>query len=106
MRDGLESLDHLAADTLGRGIGGHQFRMRRFERLELAHQRVELDVRDLRIRVNVVAVFVIADPLAKLVDALARRHTAKERYRSRSRTNSASADKAARSGPSGNADNF
>jgi hypothetical protein len=46
----------------------------RLEPLELAHQRVELGVGDLRIAQDVVALFVVADLTAELVDAFGRSH--------------------------------
>ena len=49
--------------------------MRLLERAQLAHERVELGVGDLGIVVDVVALFVVADQLAKFADAFGGRHT-------------------------------
>ena len=70
MADGLEALGGSSADPLGGRIGILQLRMRVFERFELVHQRVELGVGDLRVVVNVVALFVMANEGTELVDAL------------------------------------
>ncbi len=58
-----------AADALGRRIGGDEIGMIALEILQLAQERVELGVGDLRVLVDVVALFVMADLLAKLFDA-------------------------------------
>jgi hypothetical protein len=48
--------------------------MRGLELGELAHERVELGVGDLRGVVQVIAIFVVSDQLAKPGDALCRGH--------------------------------
>ena len=59
-----------AGDALGRRIGGDEIRVLGLEALELVQQPVECLVGDLRRVVNVVALLVVADLLAELVDAL------------------------------------
>ena len=58
-----------AADALSRGVDGDEVRVIALEILELAQQRIELGVGDLRRGVDVIALFVMADLLAELVDA-------------------------------------
>jgi hypothetical protein len=53
------------AHPLGGGIADDQARMRRLQRLELAHQAVVLGVRDLRVVEHVVAMVVVRDLLAQ-----------------------------------------
>jgi hypothetical protein len=47
--------------------------MRRFERLQLPHERIELGVRDFRRVVDVIQLFVPANPGSKYRGALSRR---------------------------------
>jgi len=67
--DRLEPLDRAAADALGRRIGRDELRMLALERLELAHEAVELGVADLGVREDVVALLVVADEAPQLLDA-------------------------------------
>ena len=60
----VEAFDRAAGDALGRRIGGDEIRMIGFELLELVEEGVELFVRDFRIVVDVVALFVMPDRLA------------------------------------------
>ena len=46
-----------------------------FERLELVHQGVELGIGDLRRRLNVVELFVVADLLPERLDAISWSHS-------------------------------
>ena len=64
--DGREPFDRAAGDALRRRVGRDEIRMLRLERLELVQQRVERLVGDLRIVVDVVALFVVADLVAEL----------------------------------------
>ena len=66
MLDGLEALDRTAGDALGRRIGRDEIGMLRLEPLELVQQPIELLVGDLGSVVDVVALFVVADGVAKL----------------------------------------
>ena len=65
-----ESRRRLSANPLGRGVGGHEFRMPDFELLQLAHQLVVLSVRDLRGVEDVVEVVVAVKLLPQLLDAV------------------------------------
>ena len=67
--DRLESFDRPAGDALGRRVGRDEIGMLRLEPLELVQQPIELLVGDLRVVVDVVALFVVADVVAKLSDA-------------------------------------
>ena len=89
--DGREALDRAAGDALRRRIGGDELGMLRLEPLELVQQAVELLVGDLGIVVDVVALFVVPDRVAQLVDAMSRHVSARvecasTRHRSRERT--------------------
>ena len=68
MVDGLEPLRGLPGHALRRGIGGDEIGMGVFERLQLAHQRVELGVGDLGVVENVVPLFVMPNAIAQLLD--------------------------------------
>ena len=70
MLDGREALRRAAGDALGRRIGGDEIGMLGLERLELVQKPIEFFVGDLRIVVDVVALFVVADESAKFGDAL------------------------------------
>ena len=74
VRDGLESLDHAAPNPLRRRIGRDQLGVVRFQPLELMQQLIELLVRDFRIVMNVVALFVTSDGIAQLAEALQHIH--------------------------------
>ena len=63
MLDGGEAFDRTAGDALRRRIRRDEIRMLGLEPLELVQQPIELLVGDLRIVVNVVALFVMADLL-------------------------------------------
>ena len=60
-----EAFGRPAADALGRRIDRDEIGMIALEVLQLAQQRVELGVGDLRGRIDVVALFVMADLLAE-----------------------------------------
>src|SRR5437762_3289264 len=79
MLDCVEALDWPSRDTLRRGIGGDEIGIVRFELLELVEEAVELFVGDLGIGVDVVTLFVMADLVTKLFDALFRRRLAHAR---------------------------
>ena len=68
MLDGREPFDRPAGDALRRRIGGDEVRMLGLEALELVQQPIELFVGDLGIVVDVVALFVVADGVAELVE--------------------------------------
>ena len=72
MLDGFESFDRTAGDALRRRVGGDEIRMFRLEPFQLVKQTVEFLVGDLRVGVDVVALFVVANPVAELFDALSR----------------------------------
>ena len=61
VHDRLESLGGLAADAARRRVGGRELRVRGLERLELAHQPIELGVGDLGLVVDVVEPLVAAE---------------------------------------------
>ena len=63
-----KSFARLAADTLRGGIRRDQLGMGGLELLQFLHQPVEFGVADLGIVENVVAILVIANLVAKLVD--------------------------------------
>ena len=63
-----EAFARFAADALGGRIGREQFGVLRFQRLELAHERVVFGVGDLGLVENVVQVFVVAQLFAELLD--------------------------------------
>ena len=68
MPDGLETLDGLAADALGGGIGGDQLGVLAFERFELGVEAVAPAVGDLGRGLDVVAAVVVADLLPQTLD--------------------------------------
>ena len=68
--DGLEALDRTAGHALRRRIGGDEIGMLGLEPLELVQQPIELLVGDLRVVVDVVALFVMPDRVTQLADAL------------------------------------
>ena len=68
--DGREAVGGRAGDALGRRIGRDEIGVLGFEPLELVQQPVELLVGDLGRAVEVVALLVVADLLAELVDAV------------------------------------
>ena len=92
--DGREAVDRPPGDALRRRIGRDEIGMLGLELLELVQQPIELLVGDLRIVVDVVALFVMADRVAKLADALRamkltatlNRSSSDAVYRSRDRT--------------------
>jgi len=65
-----EALAGLAADALGGRVGGDEIGVGGFEIFELLHQPVEIGVADFGIIENVVAVFVMADLVAKRLEFL------------------------------------
>ena len=67
--DGGETVEHHAADALGRGIGSRQFREALFELSQLAKQRVVGLIGDLRNVLHVVEVVVVPDLGAKRPEA-------------------------------------
>ena len=68
--DRLEAVDRPAGHALRRRIGGDEIGMLSFELLELVQQTVEGFVGDLGAVVDVVLLFVMADRITKLTDAL------------------------------------
>ena len=64
----LEALGRLAAHALRRRVRRHQLRMRRFQPLQLVHQRVVLGVADLGRVENVIEMLVAAKFLPQLLD--------------------------------------
>src|SRR5262249_31512783 len=95
MLDRRKSIDRTAADTLGRRIARDEIGMLDFQQLELAEQRVVLRVRDLGGVLLVIALLMVADRVAELVQALYRRaHLA-----SLSRRRRAPVRRTARTGP-------
>ncbi len=75
MLDGLEPFGRPSADALRRRVGRHEIGMRLLQRPQLAQERVEFRVGDLRIGLNVVELFVTPDQLTKLANAFGGRHT-------------------------------
>ena len=65
VRDRVEAFGGPATDALRRRGRVQELGVRRLERRELAHERVELGVGDLRGVVEVVALFVVADARPK-----------------------------------------
>ena len=65
-----KTLGRPAADALGRRIGGEQLGMCGFDRLELVHQGIECLVRDLGRGVDVIQLFVPANFLAECFGSL------------------------------------
>ena len=65
-------LANRARHPLGGGIKGHQIRIFGFEILELVQQPVEFLVGNLRVVVDVVALFVVTNRLAQLANAVGR----------------------------------
>ena len=72
--DGLEPFDGPTGNALRRRIGRDEIRILRFERFQLVEKTIELLVGDLGRVVDVVALFVVADLVAKLLYALERLH--------------------------------
>ena len=72
MLDRDETLDGTPGNALCGGIGSDQLGVGRLEALELVQQPVELLVGDLRIVVDVVALFVVANRLAQFAHAVGR----------------------------------
>jgi hypothetical protein len=64
-----EALNRTTGYTLGRRFGGDEVRMLGLEVLQFVEQPVELFVRNFRVALNVVALFVVADQVAELFDA-------------------------------------
>ena len=60
------------AHSLGGRIGGNELRVLRFECLQLAHEPVELGVRDLGLVEDVIPVVVVLDVLAQAAEARGR----------------------------------
>ena len=65
----MQACDRTAGNALGGRIGRDEVWMLALEGLELLHQRIERIVGDFRIVVNVVALFVMPDLIAELLDA-------------------------------------
>ena len=74
-----EALGRAARHPLGRRVGRDEIRVLRLERLELVQQAVELLVGNLGVVLDVVALFVVPDRAAQLVDALLRRDADRSR---------------------------
>ena len=72
--DGRKALDRLPADALGWRIGRQQVGVRLFECAQLAHERVELGIRDLRGVAIVVQRLVMADLIAEGGDSVGGSH--------------------------------
>jgi hypothetical protein len=70
--DGRKPFDKAAADALGWRVKGDKVRIVGFELLEFVQERIEFGVGDLRSAVEVVLLFVMADELAELGDAIER----------------------------------
>jgi hypothetical protein len=70
MLDGGEGFGRASGDTLGRRVGRDEVRVLGLEPLELVQQPVELLVGDLRVVVDVVALFVMADGGPEFIQAL------------------------------------
>jgi hypothetical protein len=73
MFDGGKALDRPPGDALRRRISRHQIGVLGLQPFELVQQTIELLVGDLRVVVDVVALFVVADGITKLGKALFRR---------------------------------
>ena len=69
VHDFAEFTRRLAADPLRRRIRVHEFRVRGFQLLQLAQQRVEPGVGDFRVVEDVVAVVVMLDLVTQLARA-------------------------------------
>ena len=65
---GREALDRAAGDALRRRVGRDEIGVFGFERFQFLQQRVELVVGDFRIVVDVVALFVVANLFAKVLE--------------------------------------
>jgi len=68
MPDLRKLLGRLAAHASGRRIRGYQLGMLTLQVLEPPHELVELEIRDLRIIQHIVAVLVVTDLVAELLD--------------------------------------
>jgi hypothetical protein len=64
-----DTFDGTAGYTLGRRVRGDEIRMLGLETFQLVEKALELVVGDFRIAVNVVPLFVVADPVAEFFDA-------------------------------------
>ena len=73
MLDGWKTFDRPSADALRRRIGRHQIRMLGFEVLEVVQQPIEFLVGNLRVVVDVVALFVVTNRFAQFANAVSRR---------------------------------
>ncbi len=67
--DRREAFNGTTGHTLGRRVGRDEIRMLGLETFQLVEQAVELFVGDVGVAVDVVALFVVADQVAELVDA-------------------------------------
>ena len=65
MRNLGETLFNFAADSLRRGVGRHPLRVLRLNLFQLAHQRIEIRIVQLRRIEDVIEVLVVADLLAQ-----------------------------------------
>jgi hypothetical protein len=74
MPDFSELSGRRCAHASRRRLRSRELRMRRLQRLQLAHQDIELGVGDLRLVQRVVQPVVVFDLLAQLLDTLLRRH--------------------------------
>ena len=70
MLDRLEALDRTPGDALSRRVRRDEVGVLRLDPLELVQQPIELLVGNLRLVVNVVALFVMPDGVTQLFDAL------------------------------------
>ena len=68
MRHRLEFADRPLADALRGAVGRDQLRMLRFKRLEPLHQPIVFEIADLRRRLDVVFLIVMANLLAEFFD--------------------------------------
>ena len=75
MPRGREALDGPAADPLRGRIGCHEGGVRLLERLELLQQPIEFRVGDLGVVMDVVPLFVVADPRAESGNLLGSCHS-------------------------------
>jgi hypothetical protein len=86
MVDHREPGGDTAADALRRRVSGDEIGILALEPLELLDERVELDVGNLGIVEDVIALFVVPDLSAEFVDPFGRSHDARRTYRSREMT--------------------
>jgi hypothetical protein len=72
--DRVESFHRPPADALRGRVGRDQIGVRRFQRPEVAEERVEFRVADLGPIVNVVLLFVVANQITEFANALGGKH--------------------------------